>query len=528
MKKSLFLLICLAMTGVLRAQHCDSIFNYRIDGYSFHPYFTIQLGDHSIVNLARQDTIIQQNTFPQRCHLVFHKISRHGATILNSVLIENHKSSIAPILMARLNDNGNPNYSQYCNTFVRVVTDEDSCKTDLNIAFFNDDIVFNDDMAITVPLEDTIIDYFICVCECFLDSNNDIVFQYSIPTRQDVVFVRVGIDGVLKQKTTYPRSVMQINNHTQTYGGWHVQGFKQSCKAPVKYLIYGTNNPIAYYSQSDFIWYELDSSFNIIKTGAILSSNPNAYPFIHNVRCYNGMVKLEDGNYLVARKIQWDSELEAAGITKYDDNCNELKTVWFDAVETFNHPSGDHWDSFDGIGLEKDDKGNVFCAYKCIIDSTHYFTIVKLDEDLNVVWQYYGFPNHMPISYSIAASSGIKVLDEGGAVVFAEHQGNDYPSYSGGLCMLLVDDDGVGVTDMTVHLRPYLYYPNPVADRLKVHYSPDASPKMVELYDLQGRLVRTQTNGFESIDMLNLPSGTYTMRVVLDNGKAYSDKIVKQ
>ena len=94
--------------------------------------------------------------------------------------------------------------------------------------------------------------------------------------------------------------------------------------------------------------------------------------------------------------------------------------------------------------------------------------------------------------------------------------------------MLLVDDDGVGVTDMTVHLRPYLCYPNPVADRLNIKYSPDATPKSVEFYDLQGRLVRTQTSGFESIDMLNLPSGTYTMRVVLDNGKTYSDKIVKQ
>lgn len=525
MKKYLFLLVYLAMTGVLRAQHCDSIFNYRLDGYSFHPYFTIQLGDHSIVNLARQDTITPNNQVKQ-CYLVFNKISRHGATILNSVLIENPKS-IGPILMARLHDNGNPYYEQYCNTFVSVVTDEDSCKTDLNIAFFNDDIVFNDDMAITVPLEDTIIDYYMLVCECFLDSNNDIVFQYSIPTRQDVVFVRFGIDGVLKQKTIYPRSLMQINNHTVIHGGWIVQGFKQSCKAPVKYLIYGTDEPTAYVSQSDFIWYEFDSSFNILKTGAILSSNPNAYPFIHNVRRYNGMVELEDGNYLVTRKIQWDSDFEAAGITKYDENCNELYTVWFDAVEVFNHPSGYHWDSFDGIGLEKDDNGNVFCAYKCIIDSTYYLTIVKLDEDLNVVWQYYGFPNHMPISYSIASTSGIKVLDEGGAVVFAEHRGNDC-LYSGGLCMLVVDDDGVGVAEMNVALRPYLCYPNPVTDRLNIKYSPDATPKTVELYDLQGRLIGTQTSDFESIDMKQLPAGTYTMRVVLDNGKAYSDRIIKQ
>jgi hypothetical protein len=50
----------------------------------------------------------------------------------------------------------------------------------------------------------------------------------------------------------------------------------------------------------------------------------------------------------------------------------------------------------------------------------------------------------------------------------------------------------------------------------------------VEILDLQGRLLGTQKGDLESIDMQNLPTGTYTMRVVLDNGKTYCDKIVKQ
>jgi hypothetical protein len=61
-----------------------------------------------------------------------------------------------------------------------------------------------------------------------------------------------------------------------------------------------------------------------------------------------------------------------------------------------------------------------------------------------------------------------------------------------------------------------------------MQYSPDVQPARVELYDLQGRLVRTQSKAFESIDMSQLPAGTYTMRVTLEDGKSYADKVVKK
>ena len=61
-----------------------------------------------------------------------------------------------------------------------------------------------------------------------------------------------------------------------------------------------------------------------------------------------------------------------------------------------------------------------------------------------------------------------------------------------------------------------------------MEFSPDVQPTQVELYDLQGRLVHMQSKAFESIDMSQLPAGTYTMRVTLEDGKVYSDKVVKE
>jgi len=94
--------------------------------------------------------------------------------------------------------------------------------------------------------------------------------------------------------------------------------------------------------------------------------------------------------------------------------------------------------------------------------------------------------------------------------------------------MMLVDDDGVGVSETGNAVRPYLISPNPVRDMLQVHYSPDVHPMAVELYDLQGRLLCTQSEGLESIRMGELPTGTYTLRIVMDDGTTFSDKVVKQ
>jgi len=41
-------------------------------------------------------------------------------------------------------------------------------------------------------------------------------------------------------------------------------------------------------------------------------------------------------------------------------------------------------------------------------------------------------------------------------------------------------------------------------------------------------MVHTQSKAFESIDMSQLPTGTYTLRVTLEDGKSYSDKVVKE
>ena len=41
-------------------------------------------------------------------------------------------------------------------------------------------------------------------------------------------------------------------------------------------------------------------------------------------------------------------------------------------------------------------------------------------------------------------------------------------------------------------------------------------------------MVRSQRNDLENLNLQGLSSGTYTMHVTLENGKVFSDKVVKE
>ena len=71
-------------------------------------------------------------------------------------------------------------------------------------------------------------------------------------------------------------------------------------------------------------------------------------------------------------------------------------------------------------------------------------------------------------------------------------------------------------------------YPNPAQDQLRLQYSPDVEPAQIELYDLQGRLVRSQGSGLERLNLQGLAPGQYVMKVTMTDGTAYSDKVVKE
>ncbi len=73
-------------------------------------------------------------------------------------------------------------------------------------------------------------------------------------------------------------------------------------------------------------------------------------------------------------------------------------------------------------------------------------------------------------------------------------------------------------------------YPNPVVDKLSMNFGTDVNNAVVSILDLQGRSIMSQSiisNGVQFIDVNNLKSGIYVVKVIAD-GKVMNSKFVKK
>ena len=93
--------------------------------------------------------------------------------------------------------------------------------------------------------------------------------------------------------------------------------------------------------------------------------------------------------------------------------------------------------------------------------------------------------------------------------------------------IVILHDDYDSTPEMTSVERPFTLYPNPVKDQLNLTFAEGTEPESVNLFDLQGRMVGTKCNGLESIDMSALSAGVYMLRITMNDGASYYEKVVK-
>ena len=68
--------------------------------------------------------------------------------------------------------------------------------------------------------------------------------------------------------------------------------------------------------------------------------------------------------------------------------------------------------------------------------------------------------------------------------------------------------------------------PNPAKDLLNINFADDNECQSVEIYSLDGRLLISQNDIFETINIANLTPGLYLIKVRMNDGKEFSEKIV--
>ena len=167
-------------------------------------------------------------------------------------------------------------------------------------------------------------------------------------------------------------------------------------------------------------------------------------------------------------------------------------------------------------------------------DWMNCFVVTKMDINGNVIWSRYWDRYYADYGMKVYYPNFLTTTSDEGCLVSGYCYYSDIYNFSRfgsdpEIFMLKFFPDGsLSVPEMETFVRPYAYYPNPTRDELRLHYSPDVKPTQIELYDIQGRLVKTQRNGLESLNLQGLSAGTYTMRVTLEGGKVFSDKVVKE
>lgn len=154
-------------------------------------------------------------------------------------------------------------------------------------------------------------------------------------------------------------------------------------------------------------------------------------------------------------------------------------------------------------------------------DGPNHITLTQTDDGLNIRWQ--KTFSH-PTKYLLAAHL-LATHDGGCLVTGAAYQEDHYDLFA-----LKTNTNGTLSTNeiLAEDVRPYAYYPNPTQNGLHLQYSPDVTPTNIELYDLQGRFLRSQSTSLENLNMEGLTTGQYVMKVTMEDGKTFTDKVVKE
>ena len=374
--------------------------------------------------------------------------------------------------------------------------------------------------ALTVLLEDAIVvDKLLGI----VPEGDQIVLMYMTDLLTPVV-TRIGLDGVLHEKTAFD-NLFQLENV--------MHGLAVYNERPLEYAIYDWE---ANGADTCLVYHVLDSLFTLKETivmeahqGDIYPVQPWQYPWRKDFHTVH-ILPLDDGTFIEAfRYERHNITRNGACLLKYDKTTHEcLAQALFESWPFYLDPEKMGYP----IGMVKTVNDDIYFAYRTnnnIIGGSAttkgWLGFAKLDSDLNILWQRYCLGSSLSTGGYMQEFCHVSQCEDGFAIIGKiQKEGEDYNFFY----YFIHDEDPADISEADAFLRPYMYYPNPAQDQLRLQYSPDVQPEQIELYDMQGRLVHTQKQGLENVNMHGLSAGQYLMKVTLEDGKTFSDKVVKE
>jgi hypothetical protein len=515
MKKFLFLLVFAFLASAVQAQNGDlySFIYHDMTGYFYQINSSVQQrdGDHIIDIYLLEDA---GNYIGIPWGNMCYKISPTTLDFTDSLFVQD--TAIHSSLLVR-DPRGEGN--------IRAVFEyhEDCDSSFVRISHFPDnDLHTNHEEDIVVPL-----------CEgavwegrygSLLDCRNDLIMTYykkRTEISSDQYIVRIGLDGTLKQQTLLAENLL-----------YDVGALRVLKESPLQYYQWNDvsdyNNNLAIY-MIDSLFHRNTTILNRVLSEEFINQYISVYEYL-TIGFDTEVIPAGGDDVLVAAQYTYDTNYLAwtqdrgVAVAKYDTRTMQLK-----GYAVFND-----FHSYSSIGtpmgLKMMEDGTVYFLYKEYYYPEESIMVVKMDVNLNVEWKRFCKTNNIIMSSTL--ESPILFEDEtreekGIAWCGYGHKDGNYDRL-GWVYFLLYHDGTVGINESGIEVRPYCFYPNPAKDQLHLQYSPDVKPARIELYDLHGRLVRSQCHSLESVEMQGLSAGQYLMKVTLEDGKSYTDKVVKE
>ena len=505
MKKQISFFCILIATITVYAQNASILNHHYMGGHYLSFSGLMEMRDGKVLSGVLLSNLDEQGHFLNDYGYCLFKVPRHNPMVEDSVIVEDYEIG-GMIRFRNIFMESDPLDEGYM--FVKIKHESEN-ENFLQIRHFNDSLVFDESTEVSVLLEDTLIG--LDNDERYCLDGDDLIVYYDAFESDSLwpafrVLTRFGIDGSLKDKRVYHDSICPINYTVSRLKVWN--------DSPKEYMMCGTQCIPLYngFCELKFHYCVLDSLLQIKDLVTFKETTEYSGGVFFHPDSWNDLESVDENTYFVASTYHAYLPVSHKGVqvTKRDKITHEnLKTIYFQKDPSILH-------THHVIGLCKASDGKFYLSYY-----DERITVVKLDSELNVVWQRYYEKPDSPIIHP----THMRALSNGG-IAIGGYQCEHVPIE---VFVLLINDDGnVNIPEMENFIRPYTYYPNPAQDQLYLQYSPDIKPTQIELYDLQGRLVRTQRNGLESIGMESLPAGTYTMWVTLEDGKVFSDKVVKE
>ena len=523
---SLFVL-ALATAATLYAQN-DSLIPFHSTGFDGNQLESIMVQRDGCIVTSTCVSLHEGNAV-HTVGDIFHKVSPTGLCITDTLFVPD--ADWPPFYLFARNPLGDDN--------IRVsIRYEDNDSSYLHIAHFHDDDIEGNPSDETVVLlcEGRALDFF---DNAIVDSRNDLIVTYYKSTEGGIEghIARYGLDGTLKLSTVLPSQatfvprIAQLSESPMRYFVWRRIGsqnvsihvINDSLQLCDSYVIEKDYNP--HVEQFTFTGSSSLRHDYFIPDGddivfATTYKRDSLLPVYDN-----------QGNIVTYALNNPDSVEYGAAVARIGLSTGEMKKL-----QRFNELPGPETE-VRHMGFQRmADNGFLYVFAESvddnIADEVRLIVAVRFDSDLNVVWKRYCNPSNLSQASSYWGIVCTPFEDGLGSELGMAIAGicANVKNQAPGLFFLFVYDDGtVNVVDNSgIEMRPYAFYPNPVEGILRLDFSPDVQPASVELFDLQGRLVHRQDCSFESVNMSQLPAGIYTLRVTLNDGKSFSDKVVKE